>query len=250
MRLSIAMATLWSARGAAWAHPMRPVTLGAESAHSGIALHVRRLAPAHHRPSGTNSGLSRADAAVTMGTTTNSRSVSQPSWPVRNFTTGIAALADRRADRHEDRRQPPLRVGRDAEHVARLSARPGRRPSAVSPSGVPTPRSYIMPRANPANAPRSEPAPAPAPAAKRQHDLDGDAVDAVGRADRALNRQHHQGNGDQSGEEGKRQRAHDSNRGLVGNEQHDADEVELSQAGVRLDLDDRASGCPVACRRR
>ena len=74
---------------------------------------------------------------------------------------------------------------------------------------------------------------------QRQHDLHGNAVDRwsaqtvrwIARTTRAT--------GIKPGEEGKRQRAHDSDRGLVRNEQHHADEVESGQAGVGLDLDDR-----------
>ena len=118
---------------------------------------------------------------------------------------GNRPLANRRADRHEDRGEPPLRIGRDAEDVARTSARPRPYAKAVRPSGVPTPRSYIMPRANPANAPRSDPAPAPAPAASAS--TTWMATPSTGYVAQTVRwiRQYHQGNGDQSSEEGKRQ---------------------------------------------
>ena len=53
-----------------------------------------------------------------------------------------------------------------------------------------------------------------------QHDLHSDACRSIRGADRSLDRQQHQGNWDQSGEKGKRQRAHGSDRGLVRNEEH------------------------------
>ena len=72
--------------------------------HSGIALHVRRLAPAHHRPSGTSSGLST-----------------------------VAATADDRDDHEQAVGEPTLLAGQEL----RRPGSPPRRPPTRSPRRSP-----------------------------------------------------------------------------------------------------------------
>ena len=73
-------------------------------------LSMSSLHAHHHRPTGMSNGLSSTDAAVTMGTMTSKRSVIQPSWPVRNFATGIAVSPTAAPTRR--RSQPATTAGR------------------------------------------------------------------------------------------------------------------------------------------